>query len=64
MRQPHRVLKRETVDTMLTPVLNDYGLGFGVQETDGQASFAHGGSNRGFRCVCFAAIAACRAAPS
>jgi hypothetical protein len=45
------VLRQATVDTMLTPVLNEYALGFGVQATDGQASFSHGGSNAGFRCV-------------
>jgi CubicO group peptidase (beta-lactamase class C family) len=51
MQKPGRVLKRATVDTMLTPVLEGYGLGFAVQETNGQASFSHGGSNRGFKCV-------------
>ena len=51
MQKPGRVLKRSTVDAMLTPVLEGYGLGFGVQETNGQASFSHGGSNRGFKCV-------------
>ncbi|MBA2356493.1 MAG: beta-lactamase family protein [Acidobacteria bacterium] len=51
VQQPRRVLRRATADTMLTPVLDGYGLGFGVQETDGQASFSHGGSNRGFKCV-------------
>jgi CubicO group peptidase (beta-lactamase class C family) len=50
MQRP-RVLRQATVDTMLTPVLNEYALGFGVQATDGQASFSHGGSNAGFRCV-------------
>ncbi len=50
MQKPGRVLKSATVDTMLTPVLEAYGLGFGVEETAGQGSFAHGGSNRGFRC--------------
>lgn len=50
MQAPGRVLRRDTVETMLTPIRNDYGLGFGVQTTDGQASFSHGGSNAGFRC--------------
>jgi CubicO group peptidase (beta-lactamase class C family) len=51
MQTPGRVLKPATVDTMLTPVLGDYGLGFGVQGTGGQASFFHGGSNKGFKCT-------------
>jgi CubicO group peptidase (beta-lactamase class C family) len=51
MHGPGRVLKRETVEAMLTPIMNEYGLGFGVQATDGHASFSHGGSNEGFRCV-------------
>ena len=50
MQTPGRVLKPATADTMLTPVLEAYGLGFGVEETGGQPSFAHGGSNRGFKC--------------
>jgi CubicO group peptidase (beta-lactamase class C family) len=50
MQKPGRVLKPATVDTMLTPVLEAYGLGFGVEQTEGQPSFAHGGSNRGFKC--------------
>jgi CubicO group peptidase (beta-lactamase class C family) len=50
IQKPGRVLKPATVDTMLTPVLSDYGLGFGVQTTNGQVSFSHGGSNNGFKC--------------
>jgi CubicO group peptidase (beta-lactamase class C family) len=50
MQKPGRVLKPATVDTMLTPVLEAYGLGFGVEGAGDQAAFAHGGSNRGFKC--------------
>ena len=50
IQKPGRVLRRETVDTMLTPVLQDYGLGFGVNTENGKRSFGHGGSNEGFRC--------------
>jgi hypothetical protein len=35
---------------MLTPMLQDYGLGFGVNTESGTRSFGHGGSNEGFRC--------------
>ncbi|AMY08657.1 FmtA-like protein [Luteitalea pratensis] len=50
IQKPGRVLRRETVETMLTPVLQDYGLGFGVNTESGKRSFGHGGSNEGFRC--------------
>ena len=49
-----RVLKPETVQTMLTKLKGDYGLGFGLGERDGRKSFAHGGANEGFRCQLFA----------
>jgi CubicO group peptidase (beta-lactamase class C family) len=35
---------------MLTPVLQDYGLGWVIQGSGTSASFGHGGSNAGFRC--------------
>lgn len=49
-----RVLKPETVRTMLTKFQGDYGLGFGLADRDHRQSFAHGGSNKGFRCQLFA----------
>jgi CubicO group peptidase (beta-lactamase class C family) len=48
------VLKPATQRAMLTKVLGNYGLGVGLQETDGQKSFSHGGANEGFRCMMFA----------
>lgn len=39
---------------MLTRIKGTYGLGIGVGETDGVASFSHGGSNAGFRAMLFA----------
>ncbi len=54
MQQPGRVLKPATVDLMLTPVMNEYGLGFGISKKNGQVSFSHGGANEGFRCQLFA----------
>ena len=47
------VLKPATQRAMLTKVLGDYGLGFALAETEGHKSFAHGGSNEGFKCMLF-----------
>lgn len=54
MQRPGKVLKAETVKTMLTEVKDHYGLGFGTGEKDGKKSFGHGGANEGFRCNLFA----------
>jgi len=54
IQRPGRVLKPETVEQMLTPVLDHWGLGLQLQDTDGQKSFSHGGSNAGFECLLFA----------
>lgn len=42
------VLEQATVEEMLTPADNDYGLGLGIRY--GGAYFGHGGANEGFRC--------------
>jgi CubicO group peptidase (beta-lactamase class C family) len=54
IQQPGKVLKAETVKTMLTSGPGDYGLGIGLGETAGRASFSHGGGNEGYRCEYFA----------
>ncbi|MGB7759893.1 MAG: serine hydrolase [Bryobacteraceae bacterium] len=54
IQKPGKVLKAETVKTMLTKSPGDYGLGIGLGETDGRASFCHGGANEGYRCQYFA----------
>ncbi|MEK7406270.1 MAG: serine hydrolase [Acidobacteriota bacterium] len=54
IQKPGKVLKAETVNEMLTAVLNNYGLGFGLGGKDGARSFSHGGANAGFRCMLFA----------
>lgn len=54
MQRPGKVLKAETVKSMLTEVKSNYGLGFGIGEKDGKKSFGHGGANEGFRCNLFA----------
>jgi len=54
IQKPGKVLRPETVKTMLTRSPGDYGLGFGLQQTGGRASISHGGANEGFRCQMFA----------
>lgn len=54
IQKPGKALKAETVKTMLTKSPGDYGLGIGLGETAGRASFSHGGANEGYRCQYFA----------
>jgi CubicO group peptidase (beta-lactamase class C family) len=54
IQKPGKVLKPATVREMLTAVLDNYGLGFSLGETQGRKSFSHGGSNEGFKCMLFA----------
>jgi CubicO group peptidase (beta-lactamase class C family) len=51
IQHPGRVLNAKTVEEMLTPVLDHWGLGWQLSDTDGQKAFQHGGSNAGFRCM-------------
>ncbi len=53
IQKPGKVLKPQTVEQMLTPVLDGYGLGFSLGEKDGAKSFSHGGANAGYRCQLF-----------
>lgn len=46
----NRVLSMEMVHEMLTPQLNNHGLGPGTGGSGDSITFGHGGSNRGFRC--------------
>lgn len=54
LQKPGKVLKAETAKTMLGRSAGNYGLGVGVNETAGRASFSHGGANEGYRCQYFA----------
>jgi len=54
IQKPGKALKAGTVKTMLTKSPGDYGLGIGLGETAGRASFSHGGANVGYRCQYFA----------
>jgi CubicO group peptidase (beta-lactamase class C family) len=51
IQKPGRVLTQKTVDLMNTPVLDHYGLGLQLSDTDHQKAFSHGGGNEGFRCM-------------
>jgi len=44
------ILSREMTREMLTPQLNNHGLGPGVGGSGDSITFSHGGANRGFRC--------------
>jgi len=54
IQKPGKVLHSQTVKMMLTQSPGDYGLGVGLAETAGRASFSHGGANEGYRCQYFA----------
>jgi CubicO group peptidase (beta-lactamase class C family) len=45
----NRVLKKETVETMTTGVMDDVGLGFFIERHGNALYFGHGGADEGFR---------------
>ncbi len=47
--ESNRVLSRENTEVLLTEVMRDYALGFGVWVDRGQSYFGHDGANDGFR---------------
>src|SRR5262249_30034409 len=47
----NRVLSTQAVRRMLTPVVDDYGLGLGIRGSGDSLRFEHGGSNEGFKCT-------------
>ncbi len=53
IQRPGRVLSTKSVQQMLTPVLDHYGLGLQLSDTGGRHAFLHGGANEGFRCMLF-----------
>jgi CubicO group peptidase (beta-lactamase class C family) len=53
IQKPGRVLSENTVQQMLMPVLDHYGLGLQLSGTAGRKAFEHGGANAGFRCMMF-----------
>jgi CubicO group peptidase (beta-lactamase class C family) len=54
MQKPGKLLTAASVETMLTGVGGDYGLGFGLGKTGSARSFKHNGGNAGYRCQFFA----------
>lgn len=48
--EANRVLSQAMTEAMLTPGLNDWGLGVSIQGSGASLRFGHGGSNEGFRC--------------
>ena len=49
-----KALSQAMVNQMLTKQSGEYGLGIGLGGEGKNATFAHGGSNEGFRCMMFA----------
>jgi len=45
-----KILSQDMAHQMLTHQIGNWGLGFGLESTDGKPSFGHGGANEGFRC--------------
>jgi len=48
------IITQEMTEKMLTPQLNNHGLGPGVGGSGDSITFSHGGSNAGFRCNLYA----------
>jgi CubicO group peptidase (beta-lactamase class C family) len=56
MGTSNRILSQQMTAEMLTPQINNHGLGPGTGGEDGQKTFGHGGSNAGFRCQLIAFV--------
>jgi CubicO group peptidase (beta-lactamase class C family) len=50
----NKVLSADMTNQMLTVIKDDYALGLGIRGAGKSLTFAHGGSNNGFRCFLFA----------
>jgi len=50
----NQVLTAEMTRTMLTPQIDNQGLGPGLNTVNGQRTFGHGGGNAGYRCFLYA----------
>jgi CubicO group peptidase (beta-lactamase class C family) len=46
-----KIISAQTARTMLTPVHQSYGLGFGVGGSTARKYYAHNGGNEGYRCT-------------
>jgi CubicO group peptidase (beta-lactamase class C family) len=45
----NRMLKQSTIEEMLRPEKQNYGLGFSINDRDGLKQFSHGGTDAGFQ---------------
>jgi CubicO group peptidase (beta-lactamase class C family) len=52
--QPHSLLSAASARQMMTPVLDGYGLGLELDHDGPQPTFAHSGSNLGYKAMAFA----------
>jgi CubicO group peptidase (beta-lactamase class C family) len=52
----NQILKQATVEQMLRPEKQNYGLGFSITERDGVKRFSHGGTDVGFQAVLSATV--------
>jgi hypothetical protein len=52
----NQILKQATVEEMLRPQKNNYGLGFTINERDGLKRFGHGGADEGFQALISATV--------
>jgi CubicO group peptidase (beta-lactamase class C family) len=48
--QSNKILSVERTQEMLTPLMENYGLGLRIQKFDDSIQFSHAGGNEGFRC--------------
>ncbi len=49
--RPNSLINKGLTDEMLTPVLNNYALGFGIVEKGGEKYFWHEGESYGYNCM-------------
>jgi len=52
----NQILKQATIEEMLRPEKQDYGLGFSISERDGLKRFGHDGADAGFQAVLSATV--------
>ncbi len=55
----NQILKRATIEEMLRPEKQNYGLGFDISERGGLKQFGHGGADAGFQALLSATVDGC-----
>jgi tetratricopeptide (TPR) repeat protein len=56
---PNSILSRDTVELMVTPVRNNYGLGLGIEKHGDRLYFGHNGADEGFQALLLASRDGC-----